>query len=207
MVWVGASVPCWTVASPISPSTNGSTSIADRAEHGGRPPAGAAARPALGSDAASANPASAVRKPSPVALSSDATGSSGPSGCEKATAPQGNPPNGTRARSASPVIQAPAAQSGQSGSRRDAAAIKRADRRGQQRLHDAQRVPREVADVDVGEAEQRQEERQTEDESEAEPGLPAATVQRQTEQRESDDRHPPPGRRRERGVQRQPAGD
>ena len=58
-----------------------------------------------------------------MALSSDATGSSGPSGWENATPPQGKPPNGNRARSASPVIQAAAAHTGQSGSRRLAAAI------------------------------------------------------------------------------------
>ncbi len=93
---------------PIAPST-----AADRS---GRRWATARIR------AASANPASAVRKPRALAPSKDATGSSGPSACEKATPPQGNPPNGNLARSASPVIQAAAAHTGQAGSRRDAAA-------------------------------------------------------------------------------------
>src|SRR6478609_6743800 len=71
----------------------------------------------------SANPARAVRNANPVALSREAAGSSGPSAWENATPPHGNPPNGTLARSASPVIQAAAAQAGHSGSLREDAAI------------------------------------------------------------------------------------
>ena len=41
-----------------------------------------------------------------------ATGSSGPSGWPNATRPHGNPPNGTRARSASTPTHTAAAQSG-----------------------------------------------------------------------------------------------
>ena len=120
---VGAPVPCCTVAqADQAQHERQRPAWPIEREHGRRPPAD----PAIASARISwarANPASAVRKASPVAPSSDAAGSNGPSGWENATPPQGNPPNGNRARSASPVIQADAAQTGHSGSRREAAAI------------------------------------------------------------------------------------
>ena len=54
--------------------------------------------------------------------SSAAAGSSGPSGWENATPPHGNPPNGMTARNDSPATQAAAANTGHTGSRRDATA-------------------------------------------------------------------------------------
>ena len=156
-------------------------------------------------DGRARKPASAVRNASPGAPSNDGRRQQRAVGLREGDAAPGESAErepGAQRLAGDPGGGRPDRPERQpAGRRRD----QRAGRRSQQRLRDRQRVPGQVADIDVGEAEQRQVERQPEDEPETEPGTPAAAVHRQPQQREADDRRPPPGGRGERLVQRKTA--